>query len=100
RMRWGLVPFWAKDPSIGNRLINARAETVAAKPSFRSAYRQRRCLIPADGFYEWVPVDGRKQPVRIRRADGEPFAIAGLWEEWRPPAGDGAPLLTCTLLTT
>lgn len=97
-LRWGLVPSWAKDPAIGNRMINARAETVAQKPSFRTAYRQRRCLVLADGFYEWMKVGRAKVPMRIRFADDRPFTIAGLWERWAP---DGAePLETCTLITT
>lgn len=114
-LRWGLVPSWAKDPSIGNRMINARAETVAEKPAFRAALRRRRCLIPADGFYEWQRRDGRKQPVRFVASDGGVFAFAGLWERWRPPtsmqseaqvdesSGDEARepvLFTCTLITT
>lgn len=81
-LRWGLVPFWAKDPSIGNRMINARAETVAEKPSFRSAYKKRRCLILADGFYEWRKEGDGKTPYYISLADGSPFAFAGLWENW------------------
>jgi len=97
-VRWGLIPSWAKDPSIGARMINARAETVAEKPSFRAPFRRRRCLVPADGFYEWRKVDGRKQPYYIRMQDGGPFAIAGLWEHWQGP--DGSELQTCTLLTT
>jgi putative SOS response-associated peptidase YedK len=80
--RWGLVPFWAKDPSIGSRMINARAETIAEKPSFRTAYRKRRCLILADGFYEWHTEGGVKLPYYISLASGEPFAFAGLWEHW------------------
>lgn len=82
--RWGLVPRWAKDLKIGNRLINARAETVAEKPSFRAAFNKRRCIMPADGFYEWTKPEGatRKQPWYIQRTDGEPLAFAGLWEEW------------------
>lgn len=96
--RWGLVPFWAKDPSIGNRMINARAETVAEKPAFRNALARRRCLIPVDGFYEWQKREGGKAPMRIRLASGRPFALAGLWEEWRPK--QGAPLRSCTILTT
>ena len=79
-MRWGLVPFWAKDPRIGRRTINARAETVAEKPSFRAAFRARRCLVPADGFYEWTGPRGKRQPLNIHRADGNPLALAGLWE--------------------
>src|SRR5690625_2225142 len=83
-LRWGLIPSWAKDPAIGNRMINARGETVAEKPSFRTALRRRRCLIPADGFYEWQARNGRKQPVRFTAAKGGVFAFAGLWESWRP----------------
>ena len=79
-MRWGLVPFWAKDPRIGRRTINARAETVASKPAFRAAFRKRRCLVPADGFYEWTGPRGKRQPLNIHRADGNPLALAGLWE--------------------
>ncbi len=98
-LRWGLVPGWAKDPAMGNRMINARAETVAEKPAFRAAFRQRRCLIPADGFYEWQKApDGSKQPYLIARPDGEPFVMAGLWERWAP-AGE-EPLETCTIITT
>lgn len=82
-LRWGLVPFWAKDPSIGNRMINARSETVAEKPSFRNAYRKRRCLILADGFYEWRKEGDKKTPYLISLADGAPFAFAGLWEHWQ-----------------
>ena len=82
-MRWGLIPLWAKDMAIGNRMINARAETVAEKPAFRQAFSKRRCLIPADGFYEWQKLEnGRKQPWWIRMTDEEPFAMAGLWESW------------------
>ncbi|MCU0522573.1 MAG: SOS response-associated peptidase [Anaerolineae bacterium] len=96
---WGLVPFWAKDSSIGSRLINARSETAAEKPAFRAAYRRRRCLILADGFYEWQagPNSRTKTPMYIRLASGEPFAFAGLWEVWRP---DDTPLVSCTILTT
>ena len=82
RFHWGLVPFWADDPSIGNRMINSRAESVATKPSFRQAFKKRRCLIPADGFYEWKGKKGQKQPIFITLADGNPFALAGLWETW------------------
>lgn len=95
--KWGLVPRWAKDPAVGSKLINARSETVAEKPSFREAFRRRRCLVPADGFFEWSRRGGRKRPYYFRLEDGEPFAIAGLWERWE---GDGGPLETCTLLTT
>lgn len=98
RMRWGLVPGWAQDPSIGHRLINARAETAATKPAFRSAFRKRRCLIPADGFYEWQRIDRTKQPYWIARADGAPLAFAGLWEHWE--AADGHTVIdSCTILT-
>jgi putative SOS response-associated peptidase YedK len=97
-VRWGLIPSWAKDPSIGSRMINARAETVAEKPSFRNAFRRRRCLVPADGFYEWRRNGNRKQPYLVRFGDGRPFAIAGLWEVWHRP--DGTPLESCTLITT
>jgi len=98
RMRWGLVPFWAKDPTIGDRMINARAETVTTKPAFRRSFRERRCLIAADGFYEWQRQGRRKQPWYIRRRDGWPFAFAGLWDVWQPPVGE--PLETCTIITT
>lgn len=95
-LRWGLVPFWARDTAIGNKLINARCETAAEKPSFRNALARRRCLIPADGFYEWDRTT--RQPFHFRRRDGGLFAFAGLWEEWESP--DGSPLRTCTVLTT
>jgi putative SOS response-associated peptidase YedK len=98
QVRWGLVPGWAKDLSISSKLINARGETVAEKPSFRAAFRSRRCLIPADGFYEWQRQDGAKQPYRIAREDGGPFAFAGLWERWSPPGGDTVE--SCTIITT
>jgi putative SOS response-associated peptidase YedK len=97
--RWGLVPFWAKDPSIGNRMINARAETVAEKPSFRNAYRKRRCLILADGFYEWHTDGGVKVPYYISLASGEPFAFAGLWEQWQSKESDES-LQTAAIVTT
>jgi putative SOS response-associated peptidase YedK len=97
--RWGLVPFWAKDPKIGNRMINARGETVAQKPAFRAAFRKRRCLVPADGFFEWQMTDTGKQPWYIHAADGAPLALAGLWELWDPPGGD-APLASCAIITT
>lgn len=113
-MRWGLVPFWADDPSIGNRMINARAETVAEKPAFRAAFRSRRCIVPMDGFYEWTQERAAKgadeaasagtgKPVKIphwiHRPGRRPFAVAGLWERWRAEEGSD-PLLTFTLLTT
>jgi putative SOS response-associated peptidase YedK len=97
-LRWGLVPSWAKDPAVGFRMINARAETAAQKPAFRSAFRARRCLVPADGFYEWAKREGGKQPYHIGLRDGAPFGIAALWEGWRDPEGDV--LESCTLLTT
>lgn len=97
-LHWGLVPFWAQDPKIGARMINARAETAAEKPSFRAAFRRRRCLVVADGFYEWQKLNGGKQPFFIRLQDGRPFAFAGLWESWR--GQDDAVLESCTLLTT
>jgi putative SOS response-associated peptidase YedK len=97
-LRWGLVPGWAKDPGIGNRLINARVETAAEKPAFRAAFRRRRCAVLADGFYEWQSMErGPKQPWFMSAADGLPFLMAGLWERWEK--GD-APLETCTILTT
>jgi len=96
-VRWGLVPSWADDPAIGNRLINARAETVASKPSFRSAFKNRRCLVPADGFYEWKREGNQKQPVYIRRKDGQPFAFAGLWEQWER---EGEVIESCVIITT
>lgn len=97
--RWGLIPSWAKDPTIGNRMINARAETLADKPAFRAAYRRRRCLILADGFYEWQATPGRKvkTPMYVRLASGAPFAFAGIWELWRP---DDTPILSCAIITT
>jgi len=97
-LRWRLLPSWAEDPSIGNRMTNARAETVTSKPAFRSAFMKRRCLIPADGFYEWRKLNGGKQPMYIRVDRGEPFAFAGLYEIWRPGADDE--LVSCTIITT
>jgi putative SOS response-associated peptidase YedK len=97
-LRWGLVPYWAKDPRTGYRMINARAETLAAKPAFRSAFSRRRCLIPADGFYEWKQTDGGKQPYDIRMKDGGPFAFAGLWERWRSAAGESVE--SCSIIVT
>lgn len=98
-LRWGLVPFWAKDPSIGNRMINARAETVAEKPSFRTAYRKRRCLILADGFYEWRKESDVKIPYFISLASGEPFAFAGLWENWHAKDSDESMQSTAIITT-
>jgi putative SOS response-associated peptidase YedK len=95
-MRWGLVPFWAKDQRIGSRLINARSETVHQKPAFRAAFKHRRCVILADGFFEWRKAEDRKVPFYIRMKNGEPFAMAGLWERWG--AAD-SPLETCTIIT-
>ena len=97
-LRWGLVPFWAKDPSIGNRMINARAETVAEKPSYRNAYKHRRCIVLADGFYEWRRQGEIKTPYYISLASGEPFALAGLWENWTDKE-TGESLQTTTLIT-
>jgi len=98
-LRWGLVPFWAKDPSIGNRMINARAETVAEKPSYRAAFRHRRCVVLADGFYEWRRENDSKTPYFISLASDEPFALAGLWENWTDKT-TGESLQTTTLITT
>ena len=99
-LRWGLVPFWAKDPAIGHRLINARLDGLTAKPSFRQAFARRRCLIAASGFYEWGETGhARRQPFFIRPSGGEPLlAFAGLWERWR--GADGQPLDTCVIVTT
>ncbi len=97
--RWGLIPRWAKDPKIGNKLINARAETLFEKPSFRDAARSRRCLIVADGFYEWRQTpQGKRAPVYVRLKSKEPFGFAGLWDVWRSP--EGQTLKTCTIITT
>jgi putative SOS response-associated peptidase YedK len=97
-LRWGLVPHWAKDPSLGAKLSNARGETVAEKPSFRDAFKRRRCLVPADGFYEWKAEGRLKQPYYFSMKSGEPFALGGVWESWRAP--DGNILRTCCLITT
>jgi len=96
--RWGLIPPWAKDPSIGNRMFNARAETVAEKPSFARAFQKRRCLIPADGFYEWQKSGKTKSPLRFSLASGQPFGFAGLYEKWISPGKE--PVNTCTIITT
>jgi putative SOS response-associated peptidase YedK len=95
-MKWGLVPFWAKDPKIGNRLINARVETVSEKPAFRTALRTRRCILPADGFYEWNSAAASPRPVHFRFEDDRLFGLAGLWDEWEGPGGA---LRSCTILT-
>jgi putative SOS response-associated peptidase YedK len=103
-LRWGLIPSWSKDPGVGSRMINARSETAAEKPSFRSAFRRRRCLVPADGFYEWERHEGQsgtkgtRTPHWIHLSSQEPFAFAGLWERWDAP--EGPPLFTFTILTT
>ena len=97
-MRWGLIPSWAKSASAGNRLINARAETVAERPSFRTALASRRCLVLADGFYEWQRVGNARRPMRVAMKSGEVFAFAGLWDSWRDPAGDI--VRSCTIITT
>lgn len=100
RFHWGLVPFWAKDISIGNKMINARSESVAEKPSFRNAFKKRRCLILADGFYEWTGEKGRKQPVFITLPDKSPFAFAGLWESWNNKGTQESAYKSCTIITT
>ena len=97
-MRWGLIPSWAKDKSIGYKMINARAETVAERPSYRTALQRRRCLVIADGFYEWQREGKARRPMRITLQSGEPFAFAGLWETWRDPEGER--LQSCTIITT
>ena len=97
-MRWGLIPFWAENGSIGSRMINARAETVADKPSFRDSFRRRRCLVLADGFYEWQRTPSGKRPMRVAMRSGEPFAFAGIWSMWKDPAGNSIP--TCAIITT
>ena len=97
-LKWGLIPSWAKDPKIGSRMINARSETAAEKPSFRAAFKRRRCLIPATGFYEWQRLEDSKQPMFIYAEDGSSFGLAGLWEIWYAP--DGSSVQSCTILTT
>jgi putative SOS response-associated peptidase YedK len=98
-VRWGLIPYWAKDPAMGFKTINAQAETAVEKPAFREAMRRRRCLIPADGFYEWQKITPQeKQPYHFSMLDDSVFALAGLWESWRDPAGQT--IETCTILTT
>ena len=97
-LRWGLVPYWAKDVAVGNKMINARAESVAEKPAFRQALEKRRCIVPATGFYEWVGAPGHKQPYAITFPDHPVFGFAGLWERWRP--GEGDPVETFAIVTT
>ncbi len=99
KLRWGLIPSWSRDETIGHRLVNARAETLAERPAFREAFKHRRCLIPASGFYEWQHTGHRKQPYAIRRRDGGLLAFAGLWERWRCPES-GAEIRTCVIVTT
>ena len=96
-LRWDLIPAWADDPSIGDRLVNARSETAATKPSFRRAFRSRRCLVVADGFYEWQKINGRRQPYFVGLQSDRPFGMAGLWERWEK---GGEPVESCTILTT
>lgn len=100
--RWGLVPFWSEGPAGGAKMINARAETLLTRSAFQRIFGRRRCLVPADGFYEWQHVGGRKQPWHIHRADGRPMAFAGLWDSWRPKGseGDDQRLVTCSIITT
>lgn len=101
KLHWGLVPFWANDISMGSRMINARAETVSQKPAFRNAFRKRRCVIPADGFYEWKGEKGHKQPYYITVPSGKPFAFAGLWETWVDKENDEESVYkSCTIITT
>ena len=101
KLHWGLVPFWANDISMGSRMINARAETVSQKPGFRNAFRKRRCVIPADGFYEWKGEKGHKQPYYITVPSGKPFAFAGLWETWVDKENDEKSVYkSCTIITT
>ncbi len=97
-MRWGLIPWWAKKASIGSRMINARAETVAEKPAFRDALRRRRCLVLADGFYEWQGTGALRRPMRVVMRSGDPFAFAGLWSVWKDPDGNAIP--SCSVITT
>lgn len=96
--KWGLIPSWSKDPKVGSKMINARSETAAEKPSFRTAFRRRRCIIPADGYYEWPENDKEKKPIFIHKEGREIFAMAGLWEVWYAP--DGSEIRTCSILTT
>jgi len=100
KLHWGLVPFWAKDISIGAKMINARAETIESKPGFRNAFKKRRCLIPADGFYEWIGPKGQKQPMFITLPESKPFAFAGLWEIWQKKDDPDTMYKSCTIITT
>lgn len=97
-LKWGLIPSWSKDPLIGNKLINARSETIAEKPSFRNSFKYRRCLILADGFYEWKVEGNRKQPYKFKLIDGKPFTFAGIWDHWQDKSGQQ--LQTCSIITT
>jgi putative SOS response-associated peptidase YedK len=99
-MRWGLVPFWADDPRIGARMINARAETVADRRAFAESFERRRCLLPADGFYEWQRAGGQRLPWFVHRTDGDPMVFAGIWSSWRDPADRTSRLVTCSIITT
>jgi putative SOS response-associated peptidase YedK len=100
-LRFGLVPHWAKDASVGARLINARSETAKARPAFKEPFRERRCLVPATGFYEWRRVDRSRQPYLVRRKDGRPMGLAAVWDLWRPaPRAEGEPIESCAILTT
>jgi putative SOS response-associated peptidase YedK len=99
-MKWGLVPSWAKDPAIGQQMINARAETITQKPSFKDLLFSRRCIVPATGFYEWLRDGQRKMPIYFRAKDGESFGFAGLWDRWRPASGQGDELESFTIITT
>lgn len=102
QLRWGLIPAWMKDSRMSMNLINARAETVTEKPAFRAAFKHRRCLVLADGFYEWKRENGKKQPFYFRLSEGTPFGFAGLWEKWQPLAAksEGEEIISCTILTT
>jgi putative SOS response-associated peptidase YedK len=99
-LKWGLIPYWAKEAAIGNKMINARAESVAEKPAYKSSFKKKRCLVATDGFYEWKKEGKAKQPYLIRREDGKPFAFAGLWSSWRNPEQGGQIIQTFTILTT
>ncbi|ANU09895.1 hypothetical protein BBH88_06075 [Planococcus antarcticus DSM 14505] len=98
KLKWGLIPPWAKDAKVGYKMINARSETAAEKPSFRNAFKKKRCLVVADSFYEWQRKNGEKIPIRIKLKTGEPFAFAALWESWKSP--DGQTINSCSILTT